>query len=193
VSIDFLKNLLDLARDVVAVEQVAEPLVKEELGKAALTELFEEAKNDKTHIMVERLVNDIDEIVRLVRFDGWQNTHAGESEVKLVLRKTLFKYKLHQDQDCQGRSESVPAVLIVSVGKTNLPLSEMGFRGKVIPPKTDTDFWEYQYSTRKEQPANSWLYEITYEGQRFSIYVPHEVMEGKPAPKRLIVRVGVPE
>jgi len=104
VSIDFLKNLLDLARDVVAVEQVAEPLVKEELGKAALTELFEEAKNDKTHIMVERLVNDIDEIVRLVRFDGWQNTHAGEREVKLALRKTLFKYKLHQDQNLFDRA-----------------------------------------------------------------------------------------
>ena len=99
VSIDFLKALLNLARDVVSAEQVAEPLVKVDLGRAALTELFDEAKNDKTHIMVERIVNDIDEIVRLVRFDGWQDTHAGEREVRLALRKTLFKYKLHQDQD----------------------------------------------------------------------------------------------
>ena len=30
---------------------------------------------------------------------GWQNTHAGEREVKSALRETLFKYKLHQDQD----------------------------------------------------------------------------------------------
>ena len=49
--------------------------------------------------MVERVVDDIDEIVRLVRFDGWQNTHAGEREVKKALRKTLFKYKLHQDAE----------------------------------------------------------------------------------------------
>ena len=49
--------------------------------------------------MVERVVNNIDEIVRCVRFDGWQNTHAGEREVKMALRKTLFHYKLHQDQE----------------------------------------------------------------------------------------------
>jgi type I restriction enzyme, R subunit len=104
VSIEFLKALLNLARDVVSAEQVAEPLVKVDLGRAALTKLFDEAKNDKTHIMVERVVNDIDEIVRLVRFDGWQDTHAGEREVRLALRKTLFKYKLHQDQDLFDRS-----------------------------------------------------------------------------------------
>lgn len=104
VSIDFLKALLELARDVVAAEQAAEPIGREELGKAALTGLFEEARNDKTPIMVERVVNDIDEIVRYVRFDGWQNTHAGEREVKMALRKTLFKYRLHQDQELFDRA-----------------------------------------------------------------------------------------
>jgi type I restriction enzyme R subunit len=33
-------------------------------GKAALTELFEEAKNGDTPVMVARIVDDIDEIVR---------------------------------------------------------------------------------------------------------------------------------
>jgi type I restriction enzyme R subunit len=103
-SIEFLKALLELARDVVAVEQKAEPIEDEALGRAALTELFESARNDKTPIMVERVVNDIDEIVRYVRFDGWQNTHAGEREVKMALRKTLFKYKLHQDQELFDRA-----------------------------------------------------------------------------------------
>jgi type I restriction enzyme R subunit len=103
-SIDFLKSLLALAQDVVATELAAEPIVDEMLGKAALTELFEEARNETTPIMVERVVNDIDEIVRYVRFDGWQNTHAGEREVKMALRKTLFKYKLHQDQDLFDRA-----------------------------------------------------------------------------------------
>ena len=104
VSVEFLKELLNLARDVVHAERTAEPIPKEDLGKAALTELFEEAKNEKTPIMVERVVNDIDEIVRVVRFDGWQNTHAGERQVKLALRKTLFKYKLHQDQELFNRA-----------------------------------------------------------------------------------------
>ena len=68
-------------------------------GKAALTELFEEARNGDTPVMVKRVVDDIDEIVRAVRFDGWQATHAGEREVKKALRQTLFRYKLHQDAE----------------------------------------------------------------------------------------------
>ena len=103
-SVEFLKALLELARDVVESERTAEPIETEVLGKAALTDLFEEAKNDKTPIMVERVVNDIDEIVRFVRFDGWQNTHAGERELKMALRKTLFKYRLHQDQELFDRA-----------------------------------------------------------------------------------------
>ena len=46
---------------------------------------------------MERVVADIDEIVRLVRFPGWQQTLAGEREVKKALRKALFKYKLHAE------------------------------------------------------------------------------------------------
>ena len=41
--------------------------------------------------------NDIDDIVRVVRFPGWQNTTSGEREVQKSLRKTLLKYKLHKD------------------------------------------------------------------------------------------------
>ncbi len=104
VSIDFLKALLDLAKDVVKLER--EMPIEEEIdrGKAALTELFEEVKNGETPVMVKRIVDDIDEIVRQVRFDGWQNTHAGEREVKIALRKTLFKYKLHQDTELFDRA-----------------------------------------------------------------------------------------
>lgn len=32
-------------------------------------------------------------------FPGWQQTSAGEREVKKALRKTLFKYKLHADTE----------------------------------------------------------------------------------------------
>lgn len=103
-SVEFLKELLKLARDVVSTERTAPPLDREAEGKAALTELFEEAKNKDTPIIVERVVSDIDEIVRVVRFPGWQATHAGEREVKLALRKTLFKYRLHQDQDLFDRA-----------------------------------------------------------------------------------------
>ena len=104
VSIDFLKSLLDLARDLVETERTTPPATPEERGRAALTELFEEARHDRTPIMVERVVGDIDEIVRHVRFEGWQSTHAGEREVKKALRKTLFKYRLHQDRELFDRA-----------------------------------------------------------------------------------------
>ena len=39
-----------------------------------------------------------------IRFDGWQDTHAGEREVKKALRQTLFKYKLHQDTELFDRA-----------------------------------------------------------------------------------------
>ena len=103
-SVEFLKELLNLARDVVSAERSQPPIEREERGKAALTELFEDIKSAETPIIVERVVNDIDEIVRYVRFDGWQNTHAGEREVKNALRKTLFKYKLHQDHELFERA-----------------------------------------------------------------------------------------
>jgi len=103
-SIEFLKELLNLARETVEAEREADPEEERDKAKAALTELFSEAKTAETPKMVERIVNDIDEIVRLVRFDGWQNTAGGEREVQKALRKTLLKYKLHKEQDLFDRA-----------------------------------------------------------------------------------------
>jgi type I restriction enzyme, R subunit len=98
-SVEFLKQLLQLAKEVVAAEKDVPPEEDENLGKAALTDLFNQVKTAETPIMVERVVADIDEIVRLVRFPGWQSTLAGEREVKKALRKALFKYKLHAEEE----------------------------------------------------------------------------------------------
>ena len=98
-SIDFLKELLTLAREVVQAEQQVDLVDEQAKAKAALTELFAEVKNGKTPVVVERVVTDIDEIVRLVRFPGWQNTKAGEREVQKALRKVIYvKYQV-KDQD----------------------------------------------------------------------------------------------
>ncbi|HCF7211210.1 TPA: HsdR family type I site-specific deoxyribonuclease [Pseudomonas aeruginosa] len=98
-SVEFLKQLLQLAKEVLQAEKETPPEEDEDRGKAALTELFNEVKTAETPIMVERVVADIDEIVRLVRFPGWQDTLAGEREIKKALRKSLFKYKLHADEE----------------------------------------------------------------------------------------------
>jgi type I restriction enzyme R subunit len=94
-SLDFLRELLELARDTVAAEKAIKEIPREERGKAALTELFESVKSDETPIMVERVVADIDGVVRAVRFEGWQETAQGDREVQQALRKTLYvRYKL---------------------------------------------------------------------------------------------------
>ena len=98
-SVEFLKQLLEIARETLQAEGDAPPAEDEDRGKAALTELFNEVRTPETPIVVERVVADIDEIVRLVRFPGWQNTQAGEREVKKALRKSLFKYRLHTDEE----------------------------------------------------------------------------------------------
>lgn len=103
-SIDFLRELLELARDVVATEKTLAEIPLEERGKAALTELFESVKDADTPVMIERLVSDVDAVVRAVRFEGWQNTADGDREVRQVLRRTLWiKYKM-RDQDVYDRA-----------------------------------------------------------------------------------------
>jgi type I restriction enzyme R subunit len=98
-SLDFLKELLTLAKEVVQAEKQVDPVDEQAKAKAALTELFAEVKDGKIPMVVERIVTDIDEIVRLVRFPGWQNTKTGEREVQKALRKVIYvKYQV-KDQD----------------------------------------------------------------------------------------------
>ncbi|WP_048125625.1 hypothetical protein [Methanosarcina lacustris] len=97
-SIEFLKGLLEIAKETVKLEREipAEPV---DNTKEALTQLFMECKIEQTPVIVEKIVNDIDSVVKYTRFEGWQWTDTGEKEIKKALRKTLLKYKLHKDQE----------------------------------------------------------------------------------------------
>ena len=97
-SLEFLKEVLELAKEVVEAEKGVDPVEERDRAKEALTELFNEAKSSNTHIIVERIVTDIDDIVKKVRFPEWQQTTQGERLVQKELRRTLLKYKLHTDQ-----------------------------------------------------------------------------------------------
>ena len=97
-SIEFVKELCKLAKETVQAEKELESMIQEKTPQAALTELFLELKTDQTPAVVERIVDDIDAIVKIVRFPGWQTTSSGEREVQKSLRKALLKYKLHKDQ-----------------------------------------------------------------------------------------------
>ena len=94
-SLEFLKMLLELAKEAAQAEKEVVPVAEVDKGIAALTELFNGIKNKATPIIVERIVKDIDDIVKIVRFDGWQNTTAGKQEVKKALRSVVWiKYKI---------------------------------------------------------------------------------------------------
>ena len=105
-SVEFLRRLLVLAREARQAEKEVVPEQEIDKGKAALTELFNGLRNDKTPIIVERIVADMDSIVKVVRFDGWQNTTAGQKEVKKALRSVIWnKYKIH-DNDVFNKAYS---------------------------------------------------------------------------------------
>lgn len=97
-SLEFLKELFELARDTVAAEKAEAEIPKEERGRAALTELFESLKGDGTPIIAEKVVAEVDEVVRAVRFEGWQGTSEGDRLVQQGLRKTLYiKFKIRDN------------------------------------------------------------------------------------------------
>tara|TARA_R100000935_G_scaffold29362_1_gene49661 strand:+ start:15461 stop:18427 length:2967 start_codon:yes stop_codon:yes gene_type:complete len=97
-SIEFVKELCKLAKETVQAEKEATANIQEKTPRAALSDLFSELKSDQTPAVVERIVDDIDSIVRVIRFPGWQTTSSGEREVQQSLRKQLLKYQLHKDQ-----------------------------------------------------------------------------------------------
>lgn len=97
-SLEFLKELLNIAREIVEVERETEALPVD-TTKEALTQIFLECKTIETPRIVEMIVDDIDSVVKVVRFDGWQWTSNGEREVKAAIRRALLKYKLHKDEE----------------------------------------------------------------------------------------------
>lgn len=101
-SIQFLKDLLALAKEVLDAEQkLDQPQDKRKQARDALTELFESIKTPQTPIVVENVVNDIDtQVVDIVRrFNNAFKTISGQNEVRKMLRTILWlKYKI-KDND----------------------------------------------------------------------------------------------
>lgn len=101
-SIQFLKELLAMAHEVLDLEQkLDQPQDKRKQARDALTELFESIRTPQTPIVVENVVNDIDtQVVDIVRrFNNAFKTVSGQNEVRKMLRTILWlKYKI-KDND----------------------------------------------------------------------------------------------
>ncbi len=101
-SIDFLKQLLEMAHDILEAEKsVDQPQDKRAQARAALTDLFESIKSESTPVVVENVVNDIDnEVVNIVRqFNDAFKSITAQREIKKKLRSILWiKYSI-KDND----------------------------------------------------------------------------------------------
>lgn len=92
---ELLKALLQLAAETAQAEKTLPPEDTSEKGKAALTELFNEVQNSRTPVIVKRIVDDIDNIVRLVRFPNWQKTTKGVQDIQSEILKIIWvQYKI---------------------------------------------------------------------------------------------------
>ena len=96
-SQEFLKQLLDLAKDVTAAEKADDDgalhlLPDPHVG--ALTQIFREYAPPETPVIIENVVNDMDTIVRQVSFEGWASTQTGDRLVRREVRTVLHKYGL---------------------------------------------------------------------------------------------------
>ena len=101
-SIDFLRELLQTAREVLEEEKKQnQPENKRAKAKAALTELFESVRTENTPIIVERVVNDIDEnVVAIIRKfkDAFKSVEA-RKQIRQKLRAILWVNYQIKDND----------------------------------------------------------------------------------------------
>jgi type I restriction enzyme R subunit len=93
-SVDFLKQLLKIAKDVLEAEKaddegrIADIKVVDP-RKGALTQIFEEFRPDGVPIVIENVVEQVDGLVSPVRGTGWQTSHPGDRHVRQELRVVL--------------------------------------------------------------------------------------------------------
>lgn len=99
-AIDWLKGLLDAAKETVILErETGDKVVTEDDNIQALTKIFMETKPDKTPQVIHDIVEQIDKIVKATRFDGWQNSNSGPREIQKALLLTLAQFGLGKDKE----------------------------------------------------------------------------------------------
>ena len=108
-SVAFLKRLLDLARQLVEAEraeadgrldqfQVLDP------DRGALTQILEEYAPPGVPVIVAKVVEDIDALVRPIRGTHWQESQPGDREVRRQLRLVLKNSGLPPSGDLYDRA-----------------------------------------------------------------------------------------
>ena len=108
-SVDFLKLLLELAKDLLAAERAddegrIDEIIVVDPRKGALTQIFNEFKPDGVPVIIENVVEQVDSLVSPVRGTGWQTSHPGDREVRKQLRFILHNNGLQPDGELFDRA-----------------------------------------------------------------------------------------
>jgi len=93
-SVEFLRHLLELARDLLEAERADDEGRIDEIKvvdprKGALTQIFEEFRPEGVPVIIENVVEQVDALVQPVRGTGWQTSHPGDRMVRQELRLVL--------------------------------------------------------------------------------------------------------
>ena len=99
-SVQYLKELLEIAKEVVAEEQKTsgKPTPVHD-NKLALTKIFEQQNLQAPPKLIKKIVIAIDSVVIKISFEGWQNTITGEREIKQEIIRILLRHDLHNDDE----------------------------------------------------------------------------------------------
>jgi type I restriction enzyme R subunit len=108
-SVDFLKMLLELAKDLLAAERAddegrIDEVVVVDPRRGALTQIFNEFKPDGVPVIIENVVEQVDSLVNPVKGTKWQTSHPGDREVRLQLRLILHNNGLQPDGELFDRA-----------------------------------------------------------------------------------------
>ena len=98
-SVEFLKNLMELARDLIRAERADIEGTLDQIKildprTGALTQIFNEYAPAERAVITEQVVEEVDAIVAPVRGTGWQTSAPGDQRVKRELRLALRKFGL---------------------------------------------------------------------------------------------------
>jgi type I restriction enzyme R subunit len=93
-SVEFLRHLLELAKDLLEAERADDEGRIDEIKvidprKGALTQIFEEFKPEAVPLIIETIVEKVDSLVQPVRGTGWQTSHPGDRTIRQELRLIL--------------------------------------------------------------------------------------------------------
>ena len=99
-SVQYLKDLLEIAKEVVTEEQKTsgKPTPVHD-NKLALTKIFEQQNPQAPPKLIKKIVIAIDNVVIKISFEGWQNTITGEREIKQEIIRILLRHDLHNDDE----------------------------------------------------------------------------------------------